>query len=355
MKKYVFILLSLISVCHGQPPTASELIEKYRQTMKKIESISYDYLLSRKGYDSTISSTPQIEKFKVQVKTDGNRVDHRARIWANYADRDNPDIECVEPREKSFMWDGDSFYTYRWMSEGSNTNSRAFIERNDNEKQAHLAIDDVSGPLRGIMYGDFDRIDIILNKSDSLKVSRRKEKTGDSDCYVLLAEGDYGKYKIWFDPDHGYNIARARVLKKQDDIAWRGLPLGPPAAHKDSKHPNMKKTLSFCLENVKFKNINGLWLAVSADFRTKITFVSGRTSTADSSLTCDNIVIDPEYDVNDFKPDNIVEGTLVSIVPSQIKYRWIDGKPVEIKYEWINGKPVEKVNRPATEQIDKIK
>ena len=346
MKNYVYILLSLISVCHGQPPTASELIENYRRTMKKTESISYDYLWTSKQNDSTIPS-PRISKFKVRVKTDGNRVDHRARIWANYADRDNPDIECVEPRENSFMWDGDSFYAYRMTVHDSKTTSTAFIERNDNEKQAFLAIDDVSGPLRGILYGDFDRIDKILNKSDSLKVSRRKEKTGDSDCYVLLAQGDYGKYKIWFDPDHGYNIAKARVLKKQDDIAWRGMSLGPPAGHKDSKHPNMKKTFSFCLENVKFKNIDGLWLAVSADFRIKTTFVSGRTVTVDSLITCDNIVINPKYSEDDFKPDNIIEGTLVGIVPSQTKYRWIDGKPVEIKYEWLNGKPVEKVNRPA--------
>jgi len=355
MKKYVFILLSLISVCHGQPPTVSGLIAMYRQTIKKTESISYDYLLIRKQYDLTISSNPQIEKFKVQVKTDGNRVDHRALIWANYADRDNPDIKSVKPREKSFMWDGDSFYTYRMTVHDSKTTGVAFIERNDNEKQGHLAISDTSGPLRGIMDGDFERIDMILNKSDYLKVSSKKEKAGGSDCYVLLAEGDYGKYKIWFDPDHGYNIAKARILKKQDDIAWRGIPLGGPAGHKDSKHPGNKKSLSFCLENVKFKNIDGLWLAVSANYRVKVKFVGGKTVTVESSIACDNIVIDPEFSEDDFKPDNIIDGTLVAIIPSQTKYRWIDGKPVEIKYEWINGKPVEKANKPATEQIDKTK
>ena len=37
-------------------PTASDLIQNYQQTMKQLESISYDYHLFRKQYDSSISS-----------------------------------------------------------------------------------------------------------------------------------------------------------------------------------------------------------------------------------------------------------------------------------------------------------
>jgi hypothetical protein len=319
--------------------------------MKQLESVSYDYYLLRKQYDSSISS-PQIEKIDAQIKTDGNRVDHRSRIWANYSDRNNTNIDSTDPRERSFLWDGDSLYMYRWMSEGANANSQAFIERNDNEKQAYLAIDDGSSPLRGIMGGDFDRIDAILAKSDSFQVLNEKEIIGDTECYVLLAKGKHGKYKIWLDPDHGYNIAKARVLKKQDDIAWRNLPLSPRITEDKglrntrqyigSQHPGMKESFSFTLENVKFKNINGIWCPVAGEFQAIIKHVNGRTVTVKSTIECENIAINPEYDEDDFKPDNIVDGTLVGIVPHQIAYTWI------------NGKPVPNIDEAAIDQLDKI-
>jgi hypothetical protein len=334
MKKSLCILLSLISMGYAGNPTASDLIQNYQQVMKKIESVSYDYHLLCKQHDSAIPS-PQIVKREVKVKTDGNRVDHRARIWANYADRNNPDIESVVPRERSFLWDGDSLYTYRWMSEKGNTNSQAFIEPNDKEKQAHLAIDDASSPLRGVMGGDFDRIDSILYNSDSLKVLNKKKKVGASECYVLQANGKYGKYKVWLDPEHGYHIAKARVFKKQDDIAWRNMPLGPRMAENERRkssggqHPGLKESFSFVLEDVKFEKISGIWCPVAGKYQCKIKHVSGRIVTVESSLNCDNIVIDPKYDETDFRPDNIADGTLVAIVPRQEKYTWQDGKVVD--------------------------
>ena len=325
-----------LALLYGETPTASDLIQGYKISKQKVTSISYSYTLHSKQNDSAFSS-PIVEKHEVEFKTDGNRVDHRAKVWSNHHDRDHPEvIKTVPVRERSFMWDGQSLYLYR--TNALSPGGELFIEPDDKEKPAYMACDNRGSPLQGIFSGDFERVDSILEKSDVVKVSDRKEKVGNYSCYVISAEGKYGKYKIWIDPEHGYNIAKAKVSKKRADIAWRDMPLGPRMDKETSMtneilvksgHPGAKKSLSFTLYNVKFENVDGAWLAVKADFQGKLTAVNGRTVELKTSVERKNIQINPTFGENDFKPDNIADGTRVSIIPFQIQYTWQNGKVVD--------------------------
>ncbi len=321
---------------YGETPTASDLIQGYKVERQKVTSISYNYTLHSKQNDSAFSS-PIVEKFEVEFKTDGNRVDHRAKVWSNHHDRDHPEvIKTVPVQERSFMWDGQSLYLYR--TNALRPQKELFIEPDEKEKPAYMAIDNRGSPLQGIFIGDFERVDSILEKSDVVKVSDRKEKVGNYSCYVISAEGKYGKYKIWIDPEHGYNIAKAKVSKKRDDIAWRNMPLGPRMektkgerrTYQMGEHPGIKKSLSFVLDNVKYENVGGVWIPVSANFQTEITHVNGRTVELETSIERKNIQINPTFGENDFKPDNIADGTRVAIIPyTSISYTWQAGKVVD--------------------------
>jgi len=79
---------------------------------------------------------------------------------------------------------------------------------------------------------------------------------------------------------------------------------------------------------VKFENVDGAWLAVKADFQAVITHVNGRTVEMKTSVERKNIQINPTFGENDFKPDNIADGTRVSIIPFRIQYTWQNGKVV---------------------------
>ena len=149
-----------------------------------------------------------------EVGTDGDRVDLTHHSWNNLASLEGPFENAIF---NNYVWDGEKCYEYSRFSQGA---GRAFITHDDRSKQHHMAVAYQGAPLRGVLYGDDLRVNEILQKAETLKVRSEREEINGSLCYVIDAETQHGRYAVWLDPEHGYNVARAEVTKEGADIAW---------------------------------------------------------------------------------------------------------------------------------------
>jgi len=224
-------------------PTVSELLKKYAETQDKLRSFI------AKG-ESTIeyikipNQSGRMQKELCEFRTDGDRVNHRGSVWDKRLSKD-------KALYKSFLWDGKSFIQYRQGSQL--TDSTVFIEKNDDSKKRMIATEYKGAPLMGICGGDYDRIDSILRKADDISLRQKTEQVGNSQCYVIDAVTKRGKYRVWIDHEHGYNIAKIELQKRKGELIHSG--------------ERVKIGMLFLLENVRFEKIDGVWVPVEADMK----------------------------------------------------------------------------------------
>jgi len=65
--------------------------------------------------------------------------------------------------------------------------------------------------------GDLEPLDVILKKSSNIELFPDMEKVNGFDYYVIEAVTPHGKYKLWIDPEHGYNVAKAETHKANNE------------------------------------------------------------------------------------------------------------------------------------------
>jgi len=174
----------------------------------------------------------------------------------------------------------------------------------------------------GYLPGDSRRIDEILREAHIVSVRHKLEKVGKSNCYVIDAETKYGKYNLWIDSKHGYNIAKARGFKGPHDIkvgAW-GVP----------------ETMEYSLDNVRFVEIENMWVLMESDKKYAEKYASGDFMKTSSHWKRTQLVFDPNHKaLRSFDP-NIPNGWRVTLsgfegVDETKKYRWKDGGVVDEK------------------------
>ena len=106
----------------------------------------------------------------------------------------------------------------------------------------------------GFFNGDYERIDTVLRQADSISVRTEMAQIGDLQCYVIDAATKRGKYTVWIDPEHGYNIAKAEVRRSGDR---NDLHYGTRLKKDDN--------IFTSLENVRFERIDDVWVPMEAD------------------------------------------------------------------------------------------
>jgi len=276
--------------------TVSELLDKYAATQNKLQS--FIAKAESKIEYVRMGSSGRMEKQNCEFRLDGNRVYHRSFLLpgrTNY---------------NSFLWDGKSFIQYRKFSQL--TDGRVFIEKNHQSKKRLVSMQYKGAPLMGICPGDYDRIDSILRKADNISLQQKTEQVGSSQCYVIDAVTTRGKYKVWFDPQHGYNIAKIELQKRKGDLIRAG--------------GRVKTGMSFLLKNVRFKKIDDIWVPMEADME-QTEDNGSKTTKWHHKRT--QMTLNPDHDALDsFVPDDIPNGTKVNIAGSPGKYIWQNGQPI---------------------------
>ncbi len=159
------------------------------------------------------------------------------------------------------------------------------------------------------------KMDMILDEADSLVVRDAPEKVGDSECYVLDVKSQYGRGTLWFDPQHGYNVAMAEFNVRTGDTVFNGI-LSPG---NDSW---------LYLREVSFKEIDGVWFPTGGTVATQLREPIGRENRTEKHEISD-IRLNPDLDMlGVFSTDDIREGARVVYIGVSGEYSWQGGEIV---------------------------
>jgi len=323
--------MQLLNIFRANKEQSKSFIAKSKNKLEQIDTVNnYEAV----KYNSTV------------FRTDGSRVCHRQFSWGDVTNKAR-DIKKEDARYKSFLWDGEMFIEYR-PSVTSMEYTRAYIRKDDKQKKAMLAASYRGAPFLGIFEGDYKPIDSVFLGPDTISLSVRKqmERVNGSRCYVIDADTKRGKYSVWLDPTHGYNIAKAEVLRRKGDLVY---------GHKE---PKQQAEIRFSLKEVSFKKINKVWIPWDAKY--EITWLYGKLGKALTKVhhTRTEITINPDHEaLGSFEPDDIKNGTHVFLLDATEKqYLWQDGKVVDANGEVIlnKAKPGKNPDKSATKSFPDV-
>jgi hypothetical protein len=336
----VFVLGSKIVI--AEQVTPSELLDRYAANLKVIEM---HHIKSEEISEFTDSLEPEKNKLnrleyesiqngqlrELTTKKSVIKMNDEGSVISN----ENLQIDTV-------IWDGQEW------SQASNIpplTPSAFFSKTD-EKKAYstLSLTYCGACLDGIFWGDMERIDSILKKSSKIGILPDMEKVNGSDCYVIESVTPHGEYKIWIDPEHGYNIAKAETHKTNNDILYNGVTkheyadMSPGRGYK-GKRPKSRDAVHFYMDNVSFRKVNDVWLPMEAAYRIIVDY-NDRKATYKKHHERTYVKLKPDFEaIKAFIP-KIPEGSTVIL-------DWSPG----IRYTWQNGKPVADVDKGVLEVI----
>jgi hypothetical protein len=347
--KRTILILTLIcavmmSVCSAEVvlrrtkerhPGAAELLHKYVKSQDKIKSfvLKYedDYMV-----DNKLSFLPRYKKIKRdmqkggylgEIRSDGNRHYYIEKRWSekNHPDRPRSKAEALsDPRSLTHMWDGERMYQYLFSNAGAERDTLFLVPENRVGTKGKEIIRTVRDhALRGIFQYTykrvpFERIDSALKRANKILVQENMEDIGGSKCYVIKAETKDSKYKIWIDPEHGYNIAQAEISR-----GGEGTEFGT----------DREISISTYLRNVQFKKIDDVWVTMEADYGFYRKMVAGDYESSDHHCKRTEFVLNPDHEaLGSFETDFIRNGASIHLIGTPgILYTWRDGQVVDNK------------------------
>jgi len=308
------------------PMSVSELLDKYVETQDKLQS--FIVKCERTPYHASTSLTgrlPRLGKGQaggfVEDRFDGKRSKHLFRMWGHVGM--SPEYT---PKDKakygSRLWDGETFFQYGGQEKQANFpfgSVTQITNFKDNIDEGRKTFCHARLKLRGYFYGDYKRVDSILRDADSISVRDNMQSINGSDCYVIDAITRHGKYTLWIDPEHGYNIAKAIARKTRGDFFSHGI-------------LKKKERIHFTLKNVRFRKIDGLWIPMEADTYSSQTWSKGEFWKSSGHINRTEFILNPDHDaLGSFLPDDILDGAKIySINGVRTRgYTWRNGGPVD--------------------------
>ena len=200
----------------------SELVDRYRETQDRLQQ---SFIIR---FESTVSFSYKLGNSKrsgkktelIELRFDGDRSALRRTLWGDVNSK-TTDLPRNEALYKSYLWDGEHHTRYSKASLGKYAD---YVVRDKGFGNHNMAFRSSDKELMGFFSGDKERVDSILSKANRISVRDEMDTIGGAGCYVIDALTDHGKYALWIDPEHGYNVARAIVWKKDHHIYENNWP-----------------------------------------------------------------------------------------------------------------------------------
>lgn len=247
----------------GEPergPTAAELLQRYTRALDVAQSfISKAEIVTHQDYkfdahfdphwfgtDRAIKALGLISRMRVEFRTDGFRTRRIQYAWGDlgfYSGQRG--ITETRPDYHFSNWDGSTFCVH--SSTADNPAQRGVVQIGGIERDGAQGLFTRHSESYILGYHGDERVDEVLRRAEELSVSPRMEKVGRSTCYVLKGETDSDAITLWIDPAHGYNAAKMETRRITGDL-------------KQAKTVCVTK-----LENVRFQDIDSVWVPMEAD------------------------------------------------------------------------------------------
>jgi len=347
---WIFALVCLLPfpVIANEKPDAFELLDKFAVTQEKFRSFIAKVEYSQISGDNS-SSKKRVMKSTAEIRVGGKKANIRQHVWGDIS----PERYIPEDKEyyASRLWDGKDYYSYSKakvvdeFSKGTvfvvkDAKTDLIQDAKNEQHSQHISIlrSFPDSGTKGYLAQDIERVDKIIRKGSSVFVRDRMEKIGDSDCYVIEAKTKRGNYKLWLDPSHGYNIARAEMKRGEGDETGYGVV---------RRKLKQDTSIATCVRNVRFEKIGDLWIAVEADLDLNMVYSKKSHYAHTGHYKITEIVFNPDHDaLGSFVQDDIINRAKVVLT---------DGKnnvTVPIRYTWQDGELIANVDKLIMKQID---
>jgi len=319
------VSLFLLAGPSGGTPTAEELLDKYTQALDSLRSIivktevvtQHEYSFSRHYQEPGLRGVRDkgTSYRREEFRTDGQRIHSRWYTWGHISPL-APSVPKIRPSYHCLNYAGGRLYDHHGRVGLESSGGVVNVNEPDNFKFR-------GQPLgRGYDIESDERLDSILRAAKALSVRPTTVTVGGSACYVIDAQTNWGAISVWLDPAHGWHTARIEAKGRQGDIYW-GKPL-PPG-----------QVVSSRMENVRFEQVDGLWVAMEMDFRVNDYYGSGSFSRFNRHYKMTDVVLNPDHEaLGSF--DNPLENPRndpelkngASVRKDGSRYVWQDGKLV---------------------------
>jgi hypothetical protein len=242
--------------------------------------------------------------------------------------------------ESRGIWDG-SIFINRTKVKEENFSDVAYFSHDKNLREILLKYDSKSSFLDGLLPGGIEHLATIMLKSSNLSLKPEKENIDGRPCYVMEATGKYGYYKLWVDPDCGYNIRRAIMRKKLGDIMEDGDVLSKEGT----------EAIEIIVDQIKLENFNGVWFPVEGTAVNNQVY-KGKEYHYQYVASRSNIKWNPDFEeIGAFKMD-LPDGAFIrnDEMPG-ILYEWQDGRIIP----YIDDLVIEHVERDVAQLLSSRK
>jgi hypothetical protein len=339
-------LLAPLRVDAAERPDVKELLDKLTQALDPLRSCIVETESTNKGYHhlpkqpirNTSSKTSEVVRVDSNGRKSRRTINWDLRGFASNA----PTLPKEQGRYVSVLLDGRSVVQYVRDQRSDDFKGRVNIVRPlpSDGKENPRASGDAGRALLGYFSRDGDeRIDSVLRRAERILLRKKREMVGGSETYVISAVIDGGKYTVWIDPEHGYNIAQARVVKRKGDGALYN--------RKPLKYENR---ITLTLKDIRFRMIDDVWIPMEATAEGVHHAAANNYRTWSSRAQHTKVILNPDHDALDsFIPDDIREGAPVFYdFSGESKHTWREGKPVPKEIEKTTKLKDRKAARPGT-------
>ncbi|MBN1124623.1 MAG: hypothetical protein JXA82_06420 [Sedimentisphaerales bacterium] len=288
------------SVLTGSDPlSAAEVLDRYAATQDKLKSfiITEEFIL----IEARSTVQPQAPYLKgdgapttvIEMCSDGHRTKWYNRMWGHVGlVAEKTPIE--EARTNLHLWDGKTSFQFDSTVKPGH---RGILWVHPGKKQ----FDEVGGALRGYLYGSTmeGRIDKILCETGKPMMAPKPTLIHGSSCWLLHAQGKKGRYQVWFDADHDWQVARAYVRKEPGDL-WNGRIMSSDIL------------MYYAIEDIRFERIDGIWVPMEAVERMIQQIGKGRKYESKHCIRRTKVLLNPDHDaLGSFEPTEVDDGAKI--------------------------------------------
>ena len=290
--------------------SVSELLDRYAANHDKLRSVIAKT-------EETITNnwsnkpTPSIIRWVQELRLHGNRKFRRFYRWLNLPAEDAP--APLEEADSFFLlWDGKCYFEYyKPMKATDPSDGRLYFSADKKYAKYILNFGWQGAPFLGVRFSNSERIDSVLRQADSISVRDKLDQVDSVGCYVIEAKAKSGAYTVWLDPGHGYNIVQADIRVGPNNL-YRGRRL------KDDE------SYSLSVRNVRFKNIDGVWIPMEADLYSTCNKQNGVNVHSAIHHKITQITLDPNHEAMDSFVPAVENGTEIRDLDSRATYTWQD-------------------------------
>ena len=298
--------------------SVSELLDRYAANQDRLCSLvaKTEETITSDWSDKT---SPKFRRWVSELAIDGKRTHHRLYRWRNLPAEDAPTPPMQDAQYQPVLWDGQRYFEYYGALKAGQV-PKAYTSVDEKYAKHGVVAGYYTAPFLGIRYSTHERIDAVLCRADSISVREKLEQVGSIPCYVIDAKTKCGTFTLWIDPEHGYSIAKADIRVGPNEF-FCGTRL------KDNE------SSSLSVRNVRFENIDGVWVPMEADSYMTYNMPDGRSLRPTIQHKVTQITLDPDHEaLGSFVPD-IENGTVVRDLDNGMRYTWQEGMKFVVD-EW---------------------